>query len=112
HRITKMTEAAAVLGQQLRLTEARAQEWERLAQERSVDTARLSDELAGAKANAEHWRRHCVDAANISQWLESWRVRWKLAAKRWHARVREYDSAICWETSCLNCSKLLDDNYA
>ena len=25
------------------------------------------------------------------------------------SQIREYEDAICWDTTCLNCSKLLDD---
>lgn len=28
------------------------------------------------------------------------------------AKVREYENAICWDVTCLNCSKLLDRSYA
>ena len=34
------------------------------------------------------------------------------ALARLEARIAEYENAITWCTSCLNCSKLIDTNYA
>jgi hypothetical protein len=31
--------------------------------------------------------------------------------KRLQALVDDYENSICWDTTCTNCAKLLDDNY-
>jgi hypothetical protein len=38
-------------------------------------------------------------------------ITWQLRAEKAEALLAEYEGALCWDTTCLNCASLLDANY-
>ena len=43
--------------------------------------------------------------------LEAENFRLVAENERLRTLVDDYENSICWETTCINCAKLLDDNY-